>query len=85
MDRKRLPKISSLLRKRKTGISKPAGRSINAYDEWKPYAEERVYSERRYFRLAPVVLANSIRQAANGPTSNTDSVRNQLNIKRTFL
>jgi hypothetical protein len=54
-----------------------------AYDEWKPYAEERVYLNEGILGSPLVVLANSIRQAANGPTDNTDSVRNQLNIKRT--
>jgi len=51
---------------------------VKAYDEWKPYAEERVYLNEGILGSPLVVFANSIRQAADG---NADAIK-QLNTKR---
>ncbi len=53
-----------------------------AYEEWKPYAEERVYLLEGIFGSPLVAFANTLRQLANSPNLKKEDLVKQLNTRR---
>ncbi|MGC4232207.1 MAG: S46 family peptidase [Niabella sp.] len=53
-----------------------------AYDEWKPYAEERVYLNEGILGSPLIAFANTVYQLVTAPNANKEALVKQLNTRR---
>ncbi|WP_460684175.1 S46 family peptidase [Niabella aquatica] len=53
-----------------------------AYDEWKPYAAERVYLSEGILGSPVIAFANTVYQLVTAPNANKDALVKQLNARR---